>query len=168
MRTTVIQIIVSIFLALSFMIFSETENPSVQSTIEKIEYELTREYTLNEITNLGENVHTTLKNIPAALNTVTEKMAESSAVYGEPIDEEPLTETAVVYAVAGGTVSEVGTNEDIGNYIVIQHGSESESIYGNLSNIKVSQHERVKKGEIIGGYTESQEKEFYYTLNFFD
>ena len=113
-------------------------------------------------------MHTTLKNIPAALNTVTEKMAESSAVYGEPIDEEPLTETAVVYAVAGGTVSEVGTNEDIGNYIVIQHGSESESIYGNLSNIKVSQHERVKKGEIIGGYTESQEKEFYYTLNFFD
>ena len=168
MKTTVIQIIASIFLAAAFMIFSSMDSPSVQSTMEKIKHELTREYTLNEIKDLGESVQSIIKNVPAAVSNVTDKVAESSAVYGEPIDEEPLTETAMVYAVAGGTVSEVGSNDDIGNYVVIQHGSESKSIYGNLSNIKVSQHERVKKGEIIGGYTESQEKEFYYTLNFFD
>lgn len=168
MKTTVTQIIVSIFLAAAFMIFSEIDSPSVQSTMEKIEHELTREYTLNEIKDLGKRVQSTIQKIPAVVSNVTEKVAESNAVYGEPIDEEPLTETAMVYAVAGGTVSEVGSNDDIGNYVVIQHGNESESTYGNLSNIKVTQHERVKKGEIIGGYTESQEKEFYYTLNFFD
>lgn len=167
MKKIVYQSAVCFLFACTFMFLSASQNQTAVSASAFINQKLQREYNISEIKNLKNNVETTIKNLPASVSKAAETLG-ADIRYGDPIDEEPLTETAMVYAVAGGTVSEVGTSEDIGNYIVINHGGDSESVYGNLSNVKVEANERVKKGEIIGGYSSDSKKDFYYTLNSFD
>jgi hypothetical protein len=85
--------------------------------------------------------------------------------YGAPIDQRYKGSQTPVYAVAGGQVTAVGENEEIGKYIKIVHGDESESLYGNLKTIRVKVPFNVKKGQIIGIYEDTKDKEFYYSLN---
>ena len=88
-------------------------------------------------------------------------------VYGEPIDDKYQGNKTVVYAVAGGKVTAVGENEEIGRYIKIIHGDQAESLYGNLNTINVVVPEQVKKGQIIGIYDKSIGDDFYYSLKEF-
>ena len=100
--------------------------------------------------------------VGGAIDAITGK-----PVYGEPIDEEYDGNKTVVYAVAGGKVTAVGENEEIGKYIKIIHGDQAESLYGNLNSINVAVPEQVKKGQIIGIYDKSTGEEFYYSLKEF-
>ena len=167
MKKIIIQSVICFFIAVSFFAAEHTGSITLSSVAAFLRERMNREYSISELSALPETVRETVAAIPFSLSDVQETFG-TGVQYGEPIDEKPLTETAMVYAVAGGTVSEVGSNEDIGNYIVISHGNEARSIYGNLSNIKVEEKERVKKGEIIGGYDKNAEKDFYYALNSFD
>lgn len=88
-------------------------------------------------------------------------------IYGEPIDKIYEDDETPVYAVAGGRITAVGENEEIGRYIRITHGDSSESLYGNLNDIKVTTPENVKKGQIIGTYSEAIGREFYYSFKEF-
>ncbi len=55
-----------------------------------------------------------------------------------------------VYACAAGTVTEISYSELYGNYIIIEHPGGRESLYGHLSEIKVSLNESVLIGAVIG------------------
>ena len=56
-----------------------------------------------------------------------------------------------VYATGDGTVIESGWNSGgFGNYIVIDHGYGFQTVYGHLSNIKVTKGLNVKRGDLIG------------------
>ncbi len=88
-------------------------------------------------------------------------------VYGEPIDDEYEGDETAVYAVGGGKVTAVGENEEIGKYVKIVHGDQSESLYGNLKSVRVSTPVRVKKGQIIGVYEKIEGKDFYYSFKEF-
>lgn len=106
--------------------------------------------------------------------SLTERVVETAGhiaggtSYGEPIDEEFSGSSTSVYAVAGGEVTSVGENEEIGRYVKITHGEKGESLYGNLSTTSVTVPSRVKKGQIIGTYEKSDEKQFYYSFNEFE
>ena len=100
--------------------------------------------------------------VGGAIDVITGK-----AVYGEPIDDKYEGDKTVVYAVAGGKVTAVGENEEIGKYIKIIHGDQAESLYGNLNSINVAVPEQVKKGQIIGIYDKSTGDDFYYSLKEF-
>lgn len=55
-----------------------------------------------------------------------------------------------VSAFASGKVIAVGKDEGYGNYIVISHGAEAETLYAHLSRICVSEGEEVELGQLIG------------------
>lgn len=55
-----------------------------------------------------------------------------------------------VYSVLTGFVSRIGYNAYIGNYIIITHPGELQSIYGHLSQIAVLSDEQVTAGQPIG------------------
>lgn len=55
-----------------------------------------------------------------------------------------------VLACADGTVQATGYDDIYGNYIIIRHGANRESLYGHLSQIKIELHDEVKSGTIIG------------------
>jgi murein DD-endopeptidase MepM/ murein hydrolase activator NlpD len=56
-----------------------------------------------------------------------------------------------VCATGDGTVIESGWNSGgFGNYIVIDHGYGFQTVYGHLSNIKVTKGLNVKRGDLIG------------------
>lgn len=55
-----------------------------------------------------------------------------------------------VSAFAAGSVIEAGKDEGYGNYVVISHGGEAETLYAHLSSICVSEGDRVELGQLIG------------------
>ncbi len=123
-------------------------------------------YTLDDVKSVAKKtavVTSVFKNkLGGAVDAITGK-----PVYGEPIDVKYEGNKTVVYAVAGGKVTAVGQNEEIGNYIKIIHGDQGESLYGNLSSIRVATPENVKKGQIIGVYDKTIGADFYYSLKEF-
>ena len=55
-----------------------------------------------------------------------------------------------VYAVRDGVVTEVGEDPIYGTYIVIKHSDSWASLYGHLQRARVSLHDSVKSGTVIG------------------
>lgn len=56
----------------------------------------------------------------------------------------------VVLACADGIVEAVGYDDVYGQYIIIRHAGNRESLYGHLLHIKIELHDEVKSGTIIG------------------
>ena len=55
-----------------------------------------------------------------------------------------------VKASADGVAKEVVSDENGGNYVVVEHKNGWETLYGELDGIKVSKGDRVEKGQVIG------------------
>lgn len=60
------------------------------------------------------------------------------------------TEAESVYAVSDGTITEVGFDADLGNYIVLLTENGVSVQYGSLKEITVSVNQKVGRGESIG------------------
>ena len=54
-----------------------------------------------------------------------------------------------IIATADGKVEKVGTNSDMGKYIVIDHGYGFTTRYGHLSQIEVKRGQKVNRGDLI-------------------
>jgi murein DD-endopeptidase MepM/ murein hydrolase activator NlpD len=57
---------------------------------------------------------------------------------------------AYIRAAGGGTVRVAGVDEIYGQYVVIDHGGELESVYGHASKLFVTAGDRVRRAEVIG------------------
>lgn len=55
-----------------------------------------------------------------------------------------------VFSILDGTVDKIGYNRLIGNYILVDHTGETQSLYGHLSVIAVLPGEQVSAGQSIG------------------
>ena len=55
-----------------------------------------------------------------------------------------------VHAARDGAVSETGRNEELGNYVVLNHPGGYQTVYGHLSVIGVTINQRVSAGEVLG------------------
>lgn len=55
-----------------------------------------------------------------------------------------------IYAVASGTIKEVGMSEMYGSYIILKFGDIEARYYNLAKNTKVKKGDKVKKGQIIG------------------
>jgi len=99
---------------------------------------------------------------PAKIVSAVTEVNEASK-YGQPIDEIGHGDIRQVHAVAGGMVTKTGVNDEYGLYVEIRH-EDAVSVYGNLDTAGVVEKERIQRGEIIGSFDSSGEKEFYYEL----
>ena len=72
-----------------------------------------------------------------------------------------------VEAMSGGRVVFAGKKNDLGNTVIIQHSDMTESWYGNLETIDVSQYEEVKTGKKVGTVSNKENGrsgEFYFAI----
>lgn len=81
------------------------------------------------------------------------KVSPSILIQGEPEE--------TVYAAADGIVTEIGTDEEIGNYVVMDLGGNYELTYGQLEEITVSESQLVDAGDAIAVLAEPTK---YYSL----
>lgn len=124
-------------------------------------------YTAGDMKEIGKEFAEAAAELPQKAESVL-NMAAGRSLYAEPIDESYEDGRAMVYAVAAGQVCAVGENEEIGRYIKIIHGGDGESFYGNLDEIYIKIPSKVKKGQIIGMFKNSGNKEFYYSFKEFN
>ncbi len=59
-------------------------------------------------------------------------------------------EGTAVHAARDGEVTETATNDELGNYVVIDHPGGYQTVYGHLSVIGVTMNQRVSAGAVIG------------------
>lgn len=56
-----------------------------------------------------------------------------------------------IYATADGVITDAGYNAGgYGNSVVINHGFGYETLYGHMYRVKAKDHQKVKRGEVIG------------------
>ena len=149
---------------IGIFVYSSCHTGKLSDITKEIGNAMSREYRPVTISELYGSAAAAAKRIPEFLDQVNETMTRST-LYGEPIDEKDDDGSYMVHSVCGGTVTEIGENNDIGRYAVIRHGTESESVYGNLSDLSCILNERVRKGDIIGTYDDKCGKGFYYSLD---
>ncbi len=139
------------------------DNEGFSKVKSKAEEYLGKNYSAEEIKEAGAEFVDKIINAPAALTGVVLEANEINE-FGAPIDEKDTDEVRAVHAVAGGKIIYSGIDKKLGLCIRIKH-EDKVSTYGNLSDISAVTGERVKKGEIIGTFDGSSEKEFYYKLS---
>lgn len=74
---------------------------------------------------------------------------------------------ASVEAMNEGLVLFVGTKEGFGNTVIIQHGDQSETWYGNLDDFNVSVYQYIDKGASVGKATtvaDESKGSFYFAI----
>lgn len=77
----------------------------------------------------------------------------AAGVYGKPV---LASDSGIVYACYSGCCHDYGKMKSCGcgggygNYVMIDHGNGKMTIYGHLSKVNVSNHQKVKRGETIG------------------
>lgn len=76
---------------------------------------------------------------PVTGNLIFHKGIDLAAPMGTP-----------VLSCADGKVRDIGTDPVYGNFIVIKHSGNKESLYGHLQSIKIELHQQIKSGIIIG------------------
>lgn len=118
--------------------------------------------TEEEVKEVWSRVTASLSDTPAKIVSAVTEVNEASK-YGQPIDKEGSGDIRQVHAVAGGMVTRTGVNDQYGLYVELKH-EDAVSIYGNLDTAGVVEKERIQRGEIIGSFDSSGEKEFYYEL----
>lgn len=158
------QIIICFLIIISIIFSSEIDNDYLSNGREAFFAAFNESYTPEDIKAASETVISVIKNVPVYISDAVTTV-NAPLKYGSPIDDEIKEgESAGVYSVGGGTVLSVGENENIGKYIIIAHGNDAESVYGNLETIIIEPMERVKKGELIATYKPITDKEFYYNF----
>lgn len=66
-----------------------------------------------------------------------------------------------VYAPANGRVTQVGVNEEIGNYLTLDLGNDYTAICGQLKEVTAVEGEYLEKGQLLGYVAEPTK---YYTI----
>ena len=66
-----------------------------------------------------------------------------------------------VYAPANARVTEVGINEEIGNYVTLDLGNEYTAVCGQLKEVAATEGEYLEKGQLLGYLAEPTK---YYTI----
>ena len=77
------------------------------------------------------------------------------------ISESKYSRITPVLAGTDCIIKEIGTNEEIGTYVVMSLGSDYEMTYGQLKSLEVSEGDKIAKGDIIG-YVDEPTK--YYVV----
>lgn len=99
---------------------------------------------------------------PVSGNVVMEYSLDS-VIYDATLDQFRVNDSVsisaeaneTVTAAASGIVAEIGYTQELGNYVVLEHGNGFRTTYGQLDdNIPVTVAQRVERGEAIGQLTE--------------
>lgn len=128
--------------------------------------QMAEDYSGEDIAQIAEGGARAVSSIPDKVDDAI-VFVTGKPLYGDPI-EKYSGDRASVFAVGNGQVTAAGENETIGKYVKITHGSDGESLYGNLDEVFAKVPSNVKKGQIIGTYRESAGKDFYYSFTEFD
>jgi len=165
----VMQMVVAGLLLLAFVLL-KTEHPSGATRIESIAGHVVRQDSLIPTVTTWYNaeVATRLK-LPFAGNTpfrFVKPIAGKVAVdYNSRNQQEMILEGSpgeAVHAAADGKVEKIGKSAQQGNYIIVSHNENQETIYAHLGAVAAKAGESVKQGAIVGYLTLTGKNVMYF------
>ena len=157
-----LQIVACIGISLLAVAAGKSENTTIAKYYNLCSEAVMHQTTSEEAEAAWNRITTVLGGAPSKIVSAVTEVNEASK-YGQPMDKEGTGTIRQVHAVAGGMVTKTGKNDEYGLYVEIRH-EEAVSVYGNLDTAGVVEKERIQRGETIGSFDSSGEKEFYYEL----
>ncbi len=157
------QVGVCLIIVLAFALAQSIGVPQMNRGSEAVIAYLSKHYTAGDAMAFAKNSAQAVVQAPVALTNAILSSRESSE-YAEPIDDAEEGQTISVYAMEAGTVSAVGKNDKIGQFVKIVRGDGKESVYGNCSKVYVKELQRIKKGQVIASFTKEENLEFYHSV----
>lgn len=155
---------VCLIIALTMLLVQSVNLPVLNKGSEIVMAQLSRNYSGSEVLTMARTGITSVAKAPATITNAVLSTNKANR-YGQPIDQAEKGEVVPVYAVAAGTVTSVGENDQIGKFVKISHGDETASLYGNCRVVYAKELERIKKGQIIATYENDGKTEFYYSFS---
>lgn len=172
--TVVKQIMVCIVIVLLVIVIKKMDIAIVNKSIETFHALISEDYTASEVAETAKETFTKIKEVPKSI-TASLKESERKLSFCPPTDEAAVISTfgekfsyfgeektgfergmkfssekeLQVYAIGGGTVAEINNSSQYGQYIIINHGNNVNSIYGGCSKVYIESLEKVKKGQLI-------------------
>ena len=168
------QIIVVIMILLIVIVIKKLNISVMNQAVETLHYQMTQDYGPADIEEAAKSVFAYTKEVPKLVGEAIQKSenqmefvppaSETAAVstFGAKSDgsggEQSSSQNCIkfasaqelqVYAVAGGTVTEIFDGKDGNTTLHVSHGNEKSSVYGGCSRVYVKPLERVKKGQLI-------------------
>lgn len=168
------QIIIAILILLLVIVIKKLNISVMNQAVETIHYQMTKDYGPSDFQEAAQSVFAYTKEVPKAIGQAIAKSenqmefvppaSETAAVstFGQKQEsgesKESNFENGVkfasskelqVYAVAGGTVTEVFDGKEGDTTIHLSHGNDRSSVYAGCSKVYVKPLERVKKGQLI-------------------
>lgn len=134
------------------------------ATIKKsglISYSLSLEESMQEVLQSLRQRKEEMKTTPSILPVAGEEMwlsceygwrtnpMTSRKEFHSAIDVAGRWKTPII-APATGTVSKVGKNHVLGNYIRLEHKNNMHTVYGHLHSVEVEQGQRVERRDVLG------------------
>ena len=170
-RTLVKQLILCIFILLFIILAKWIDHAALNKAMEDLGQQLNKNYTVSDFLSVGKTAVGRLKEgtmtVVAALIDGNKHMEFTSPTdqpgtytasqtpgnSGKSVQFE-ATKELQVYAIAGGTVAEIGLESP---YIKISHGNDIYSLYGGCTTVYVKPLEKVKKGQMIGSVSAGEQ-----------
>lgn len=148
---------------------------AAQNELEQLMIELRREQEAQQVTVIHEEQPVPFRFFPGADFSPDERKAFLGLLFRHPVPQAPITSPfgnrnhpitgtyglhagvdygaapgSPVRAARSGTVTRVGTDPIMGNYVLIEHAGGFETFYGHLQSAVVTLNQRVESGTMIG------------------
>ncbi len=189
-QTVLKQILVSILILLLVIVIKKLDLALLNQSMQTFQNYMSKDYTGIELIDSGKAVFSNAVELPKKVNEKL-KESEKNLSFVPPADEEALISTfgekkaylgsetngfergmkfssdkeLQVYAVAGGTVSEIQGNNENGKQIIkISHGNEIDSRYEGCTTVYVEPLQKVKRGQLIASIAPADENYLSFQL----
>jgi len=172
--TVIKQIMVCIVIVLLIIVIKKMDIAIVNESIETFKAMVTEDFTASDIKETAKETFSKIKDIPDSI-IASFRSSEAKLAFSPPTDEAAVISTfgektsyygeekngfergmkftsekeLQVYAVGGGTIADINQSSQYGQYIIITHGDNINSIYGGCTKVYVEPLEKVKKGQLI-------------------
>lgn len=177
MSPWIIKLFITVLLVVGVSVVMNSESPSLADTQDFIQDVMHREFNVAGVLAWYEEAGENLRFLPKFINhSAPERSSYSVPVNGGKVvsefgqDQQGIlvgTRSSLpIEVIKGGWVKAVGAHDSLGQVIVIDHGDQEESWYGQVQDIKVQQNDWVEQGQVIGYTTSSTDGQgiFYFAL----
>lgn len=175
-KRTLKRIAICILIVLAVILIKNINTPLTNKATETIEETIREDmnikYTVKQVMNYVKKLPDVSDKVVNVFNSfasnqkvdhdfVTPVEGEIISTYGENIDpisniktfqrgiDVLIKEEKNVLAITDGEVVEIGEGKSLGKYIKVKHSEEMFSFYGNCSEIKLTEGQKVKRGDQI-------------------
>lgn len=182
-KRLMIQLLICIVIVLAVIAIKKMDIAIGNKALETFHTQMTKDFTGEDVVHSAKSVMAHMKVLPgpedsgknmdfsppsdhtAAVSTFGEQSGGENGQSGFERGMDFHSDREIqVYAIGGGTVSEISQSSQYGTFLKVSHGNDIVSLYGGCTKVYVKPLEKVKKGQLIASVSPEREGGLHFEL----